>query len=70
MQMHTMTERDTRHLPVVDGGLVVGMVSIGDVVEETLSQQRQLIGQLAQGASAAVRRLRTSRPRNCTRSST
>jgi CBS domain-containing protein len=41
-----MTERDIRHLPVVDGGRVVGMVSIGDVVKEVLRQQRYLIQQL------------------------
>jgi CBS domain-containing protein len=31
---------------VVDGGRVVGMVSIGDVVKEVLRQQRYLIQQL------------------------
>lgn len=44
--MQQMTERDIRHLPVVDGGRVVGMVSIGDVVKEVLRQQRYLIQQL------------------------
>ncbi len=44
--MQTMTDRDIRHLPVVDAGLVIGMVSIGDVVKETLKQQRHMIGQL------------------------
>jgi len=30
---HTMTERRIRHLPVVDKGRLVGMVSIGDIVK-------------------------------------
>ena len=44
--MQQMTERDIRHLPVMEAGQVVGMVSIGDVVKETLIQQRYLIQQL------------------------
>ena len=30
---HTMTERRIRHLPVVDKGILIGMVSIGDIVK-------------------------------------
>ena len=30
---HTMTERRIRHLPVIDKGRLIGMVSIGDVVK-------------------------------------
>jgi len=30
---HTMTERRIRHLPVVDKGQLVGIVSIGDIVK-------------------------------------
>jgi CBS domain-containing protein len=30
---HTMTERRIRHLPVMDRGQLVGIVSIGDIVK-------------------------------------
>ncbi len=47
--MALMTEKHIRHLPVLDAGKrVVGMVSIGDLVKETISQQAFLIQQLEQ----------------------
>jgi CBS domain-containing protein len=41
--MQQMNDRDIRHLPVVDGGKVVGMVSIGDVSKELLREKLELI---------------------------
>jgi CBS domain-containing protein len=46
--MAIMTERHIRHLPVVDGGRVVGIVSIGDLVKETIEDQKQEISYLQQ----------------------
>ncbi|WP_122818227.1 CBS domain-containing protein [Nocardioides pantholopis] len=36
--LQTMTERRVRHLPVVDGGGLVGIVSIGDLVKHKIGQ--------------------------------
>ncbi len=36
-----MTHGRFRHLPVMDGGRLVGIVSIGDIVKARLSQQEQ-----------------------------
>ena len=44
--MRLMTERRIRHLPVIDGGRVVGMVSIGDLVKAVIEEQQQTIEQL------------------------
>jgi CBS domain-containing protein len=37
--MALMTERRIRHVPVVDGGALVGMISIGDLVKFQTTQQ-------------------------------
>ena len=36
--MHTMTERRFRHIPVVQGETLVGIISIGDVVKHKIGQ--------------------------------
>jgi CBS domain-containing protein len=44
--MKLMTDRRVRHLPVVEGDQVVGMVSIGDLVKALMEEQQQTIEQL------------------------
>ena len=44
--MQLMTSRRLRHLPVVDAGEVVGMISIGDLVKAVMEEQKQTIEQL------------------------
>lgn len=44
--MNLMSEKHIRHLPVVDNDKVVGMLSIGDLVKETIAYQKDLIRQL------------------------
>lgn len=44
--MNLMTDKRIRHLPVIEGGSVIGMLSIGDLVKETIEHQKFLISQL------------------------
>ncbi|MFU8892618.1 MAG: CBS domain-containing protein [Luteolibacter sp.] len=44
--MELMTKNRIRHLPVVDAGELIGLVSMGDIVNWMLQTQRHLIQQL------------------------
>jgi CBS domain-containing protein len=44
--MQLMTEKRIRHLPVVDGGRMIGVISIGDLVRAVIEDQEQTIEQL------------------------
>jgi len=56
--MQQMTDKRVRHLPVLEDGVLVGMVSVGDVVKAQLAEQESLICGLESyihGASVSVR---------------
>jgi len=44
--MRLCTERRVRHLPVVEGERVVGVISIGDLVKAVIDEQAEQIEQL------------------------
>jgi CBS domain-containing protein len=44
--MEMMTERRIRHLPVVEDNRVIGMISIGDLVQAIIADQQEEIEQL------------------------
>ena len=44
--MALMTGKRLRHLPVIDSGRVVGVLSIGDLVKDAISEQQFIIDQL------------------------
>ncbi len=45
--MSLMSGKRIRHLPVIESGKVIGILSIGDLVQETIAEQELLIKQLA-----------------------
>lgn len=51
--MNIMTDNRIRHLPVVAGGQLIGLVSIGDVVKAIIGEQEFVIDQLQQYISGA-----------------
>ena len=44
--MEVMTQSHLRHLPVLDNGQLIGLLSIGDLVKEAIVEQADLIRQL------------------------
>ncbi|EIK67287.1 CBS domain protein [Pseudomonas synxantha BG33R] len=46
--MNIMTDSHLRHLPVVEDGELLGLLSIGDLVKEAIAEQADLIKQLEQ----------------------
>ncbi|NDK38230.1 CBS domain-containing protein [Pseudoxanthomonas gei] len=44
--MQLVTENRIRHLPVVDGGEVIGVISIGDLVKAVIEDQKTQLDQL------------------------
>ncbi len=46
--MATMTEKRIRHLPVMEGDKLLGVISIGDLVKSIMEEQQHVIEQLEQ----------------------
>ena len=46
--MKLMTDKTIRHLPVMEEGKVVGLISIGDVVKSIIEEQQSVIQHLEQ----------------------
>lgn len=44
--MAVMTEKRVRHLPVIDKGKLIGLVSIGDLVKSIIGEQQFVIEQM------------------------
>jgi IMP dehydrogenase len=44
--MELMSNRKIRHLPVVDGNRVIGLISIGDLVQAIIADQQEEIQHL------------------------
>jgi CBS domain-containing protein len=44
--LNLMSEKRFRHLPIVEGGKVIGMLSLGDLVKETIADQQRMIKEL------------------------
>ena len=49
--MSLMTEKRMRHLPVIEHGKLVGLISIGDIVKSIIADQQFIIEQLVRYVS-------------------
>jgi CBS domain-containing protein len=52
--MRVMTEEKVRHLPVIRGAKIVGLLSIGDLVKSVISAQAETINNLEQYLTGAI----------------
>jgi len=51
--MNLMTDKHVRHLPVIQDRVLVGVVSIGDVIKEVISRQKRHISALEEYISGS-----------------
>ncbi len=59
--MRIMTEKHIRHLPVIGNGVILGVVSIGDMVKWIISAHEHTISQLEPAISRRVSGLKNFR---------
>jgi CBS domain-containing protein len=44
--MSLMNDKHIRHLPVVDGGTIMGVISVGDIIRYMIEEQKMIIEHL------------------------